>query len=192
MTSFRFEMLWAACAAALVCAGCGPVVPATDPAASAVADPRDAFFQTLAGMCGQKLEGRTVYMIEPSEPFVDARLTMHVAACDERELRIPFLVGDDASRTWVITQTEQGLLFEHDHRHEDGTPEDVTDYGGYATADGSRYRQRFPAHAATARMIPEAATNVWTLELRPSEGVFVYDLERHGAPRFRAVFALSP
>ena len=30
---------------------------------------------------------------------------MHVRDCSERELRIPFHVGDDRSRTWVVTRT---------------------------------------------------------------------------------------
>jgi hypothetical protein len=182
--------------------GCAPA-PGTSPVEAPVAAPapsagpptsedaRDRFFATIASLCGRRFEGRTIYMIEPSEPFHGAALAMEVDSCDEREIRIPFVVGEERSRTWVLTRSEDGLLLEHDHRHDDGTPEDVTNYGGWATRDGSENRQRFPAHEPTARMIPDAATNVWTLELRPSEGVFVYDLDRHDAPRFRAHFAID-
>jgi hypothetical protein len=55
---------------------------------------------------------------------------MHVRTCSENALRIPFHVGDDHSRTWVITRTENGLRLKHDHRHEDGSEDAVTQYGG--------------------------------------------------------------
>jgi len=153
-------------------------------------DPRDAFFAELTALCGQVLTGRTVYMVEPGPPFEGAKLTWRIATCDDGAIRIPFAVDDDHSRTVVLTRTPEGLLLEHDHRHPDGTPEEETLYGGWATDDGTRHRQRFPAHDATVTMIPAAATNVWTLELRPTEGELVYDLRRHDAPRFRAIFEL--
>jgi hypothetical protein len=199
----RGSLVPAALFATLGCAPAPGAAPVEAPAAAtpaaatpaaatpAAGDARDRFFANLASLCGRRFEGRTVYMIEPSEPFHGAELVMEVASCDEGEIRIPFLVAGDRSRTWVLTRSEEGLLFEHDHRHEDGTPEEVTGYGGWATRDGSENRQRFPAHEPTARLIPDAATNVWTLELRPTEGVFVYDLDRHDAPRFRAHFAID-
>lgn len=55
-----------------------------------------------------------------------------------------------------------------------------------ANAKASEWIQYFPADEATAEMLPEAATNEWRMELDPENGVFVYALERHGKPRFRA------
>ena len=49
------------------------------------------------------------------------RLVMHVRDCSADEVRIPFWVGEDHSRTWVVTRTETGLRLKHDHRHEDGS-----------------------------------------------------------------------
>ena len=79
---------------------------------------------------------------------------MSVETCGEKEIRIPFRVGEDRSRTWVLTLTDGGLLFRHDHRHADGTPDKVTMYGGLAAPDGTPLRQSFPADAETARLIP--------------------------------------
>jgi len=115
---------------------------------------------------------------------------MHVEICTEREIRVPFHVDEDRSRTWVLTRSDAGLLLKHDHRHEDGTPEELTMYGGWARDGGTSLRQSFPADEQTAKMLPAAATNVWTLELEPGRR-FVYDLTRHGQPRFRAEFDLS-
>jgi hypothetical protein len=80
------------------------------------------------------------------------------------------------------------LLLKHDHRHADGTPDAQTNYGGWATSDGSPGRQHFAADEETAKLIPEAATNVWTIEFDPAGEQFVYSLERHAAPRYKAVF----
>ena len=117
---------------------------------------------------------------------------MFVESCSERELRIPFQVGEDKSRTWILTLTDKGLLFKHDHRHPDGTPDKITMYGGWADASGSPYLQRFPADADTAKLIPEAVTNVWTLQIIPDKQQFTYSLERHAQPRYKASFSLKP
>jgi hypothetical protein len=180
-------------AAAAGCAGAAPapeVGSATHPHEQR--DPRDAFFVALSALCGQRFAGRTLYMIEPAPPFDGARLEIHVETCTEREIRIPLAVGEDRSRTWVLVRSAEGLLLEHDHRMADGRPDEITAYGGLAASGGTAERQRFPAHEATARMIPEAATNVWSLELDAGGRRFIYHLERHGAPRFTAEFALEP
>jgi hypothetical protein len=91
-------------------------------------------------------------------------------------------VGENRSRTWVISRTADGLRLKHDHRHEDGTPEELTWYGGDTAVFGEPHRQEFPADAETATMLPAAATNVWTVEVRPGQ-VFAYALRREGTER---------
>jgi hypothetical protein len=108
-----------------------------------------------------------------------------------RWIRIPFHVGEDKSRTWILTLTDAGLLFKHDHRHADGTPDKITMYGGLAAPSGTQYTQSFPADAETAKLIPEAATNVWTLQINPEKQQFMYYLERHKEPRYKALFNLK-
>lgn len=116
---------------------------------------------------------------------------MHVRSCDPAEIRIPFHVGADRSRTWVVTPTATGLLLKHDHRHEDGSEDEITQYGGEAIGRGTDTTQDFAADAFTAELVPTAATNVWTVEVLPGER-FVYALRREGSDRrFRAEFDLS-
>jgi hypothetical protein len=175
------------------CAG-APPGPGADPATTAeepAADQR-AFFQALGRWCGRSFEGATEFPPDPDHPMAGKRLLLTVSPCSEGEIRVPFQVGEDRSRTWILTLGGQGLLLKHDHRHADGTPDAVTNYGGWATAEGDATRQRFAADPETARLIPEAATNVWTLELDPATGRLVYALERHGQPRYRATFRLLP
>lgn len=52
--------------------------------------------------------------------------------------------------------------------------------------------QSFPADAETTELIPEAATNVWTLQIDPEKKQFVYYLERQKKPRYKAWFNLKP
>jgi hypothetical protein len=82
------------------------------------------------------------------------------------------------------------LLLKHDHRHANGTPDEVTMYGGWAT-EGDATRQRFAADEETAKLIPDAATNVWTIEIDTARQRLTYALERHSQPRYKAVFHLK-
>lgn len=118
------------------------------------------------------------------------RLVMHVQSCSDAEVRVPFHVGDDRSRTWVVTRTSTGLRLKHDHRHEDGTPDATTEYGGDSRGDDA-VTVEFPADEFTAKLLPAAATNVWTLSLEPA-GTFTYALRRETSPRrFRVEFDLT-
>lgn len=152
---------------------------------------QSAFFQNLRKLCGRSFEGVTIFPQNPDHPMVGKKLVITIGSCSDKEIRVPFQVGEDKSRTWILTLDEKGLLLKHDHRHEDGTPDEVTMYGGWATAEGTIHRQLFPADAETKKLIPEAATNVWTLEIDENKQELVYYLERHKEPRFRAVFNMK-
>lgn len=100
-------------------------------------------------------------------------------------------MGEDRSRTWVLTRLDGGFRLKHHHLHEDGAPDAVHLYGGDTTTDGTGEWQEFPADAFTADLIPAAAGNVWTLEVVPEE-LFAYALRREGTERaFRVEFDLT-
>lgn len=150
------------------------------------------FFQNIRKLCGQRFEGATEFpKDEPGHPLAGKTLTISVEQCSDSEIRIPLQAGEDKSRTWILTLRDGRLLLKHDHRHADGTPDKVTMYGGWA-AEGDANRQRFPADSDTAKLIPEAATNIWALEIDVAKQQLVYALERHGQPRYKAVFKLTP
>lgn len=148
---------------------------------------QEAFFDLLLDLCGARYVGASTYPEDPGDDWRDKELVVTIEHCDKRELRMPLAVGDDHSRTWVLRRVEGGLELKHDHRHEDGTPHEVTRYGGTTTEAGSAVSQSFPADAVTATLIPEAATNVWSLSLSDDGTTLTYYLERHDAPRFEAV-----
>lgn len=162
--------------------------------------PADAFMAAVAAHCGEAFEGR-IAVNEPKtdapDPFDGKRLVMHVRGCDDpaHQLRIPFHVGDDHSRTWVLTRTDVGLRLKHDHRHEDGSPDAVTMYGGDSKPPGTAQRQAFPVDADSVAMFRNAdmavsTTNTWAMEIEPDER-FVYELTRPDGRRFQVVFDLS-
>jgi hypothetical protein len=159
--------------------------------AAAQSTPADTFWVRLSALCGQAFAGRAVESVPPDTVMGRATLVMHVRSCSRDTIRIPFHVGENRSRTWVITRTANGLRLKHDHRHEDGTPDAVTMYGGDTRDAGSAGRQDFHADSITAVLVPAARTNVWTIEVSPG-GTFVYALRREGSDRrFRAEFDLS-
>lgn len=121
------------------------------------------------------------------DAFAGKLLVATFKTCTSREVRIPFAVGEDTSRTWIISRTADGLQLKHDHRHADGTEDEITMYGGDSLADGSASSQSFGADEHTKQLIPDAATNVWTISLADEGNRLTYSLQRHGKPRFEAV-----
>jgi hypothetical protein len=153
--------------------------------------PRVAFWSALTALCGKAYGGRVVESVPPDTVMSRQALVMHVRECNADTIRIPFHVGGNRSRTWVITRTASGLRLKHDHRHEDGSADSVTQYGGDTRAVGDSTLQEFFADSLTMSLIPAARTNVWTIEVEPGR-VFVYALRREGSDRrFRAEFDLT-
>jgi hypothetical protein len=156
--------------------------------------PADAFMDRLQALCGRAYEGRVVSTDAADESFRSARLVMHVRDCRPGEVRIPFAVGEDRSRTWIVTRTAEGLRLKHDHRHADGSPDELTNYGGDTVEPGAADRQEFPADAESKALFTRTGrevsnTNVWALEVRPGE-TFAYELRRPGR-FFRVEFDLT-
>ena len=149
-----------------------------NPAISQEITPSQKFWDTLKSHCGKAYEGKL--MSPESDPRFAGRLVMHVRACEEGRIRVPFFVGDDRSRTWVLTMEDSGLIqLKHDHRHEDGSEDKVTQYGGKASNPGSATTQFFPADQFTTDLLPAAVGNVWWITL--DETSFTYNLRRLGS-----------
>lgn len=142
------------------------------------------FREMLASHCGKAYEGYVVSAPEDSD-FRGKRLVMHVLSCDGDVINVPFNVGDDRSRTWVFTFKGDRILLKHDHRHEDGTSDEVTMYGGMTGNSGHATVQVFPADEETRMLIPEASTNVWWVTINDS--VFTYNLRRLSTERWFSI-----
>ena len=198
--------LYLVAALLLLLSACGPQ-PSQEPPTSAESDgnppeetssetPQDLFWNHLATLCSNAYEGTMASDDAADADFASQTMVMHVRACHDDRLEIPFHVGEDRSRTWVLTRSTDGILLEHDHRHEDGSPDAVTLYGGLATdtEPGTQYVQYFPANQYSkdlflANGLDVSVANTWSFEIDPGQR-FSYILrrpERH----FQADFDLS-
>jgi hypothetical protein len=176
-------MLVLCCAALVACRASAP---------GRAANEQDAFWAALQRLCGNAYAGAlTEGSAAGDTAFAGKPMVMHVRQCSPAEMRIPFHVGDDHSRTWIVTRTPGGLRLKHDHRHADGSEDRITQYGGDTRGPGTTSAQEFHADAHTASLIPAAATNVWTMEVVPGQR-FAYALRREGTDRrFRVEFDLT-
>lgn len=172
--------------ATLSLAGC---VSTPNPAA-----PSDAFFQRLSALCGKSFGGKLVAGNDSDASFANADLQAHARECSAREIRIAFDVGEDRSRTWIITRTDGGLRLKHRHMLKDGTEDPVSQYGGDTVNAGTALRQEFPVDAFSKSMFTKEGrevsnTNVWAFEVEPGKAL-VYELARPGR-LFRVSFDVS-
>ena len=170
--------------------GCAGTYFGTAPASPA----EGRFMANLNALCGQRFEGRVATTDAADANFASQRLVMHVRDCSPTEVRIPFSVGADRSRTWIVTRTEDGLRLKHDHRHDDGSPHVLHMYGGDNVGPGSAERQTFPVDAFSVDLFNAndaavSTTNVWNVEVHPGR-TFAYELRRQNR-HFRVEFDLT-
>lgn len=145
------------------------------------------FWNELKKHCGKTYEGKITEGGKEGDGFTGEKLIMHVRSCEENEIHIPFNVGENLSRTWILKKDSKGLIqLKHDHRKEDGSNDEITMYGGKSSNQGSKSLQVFPADEETRNHIAYAASNVWWITL--DENTFTYNLRRIGTPR---VFSVS-
>lgn len=155
--------------------------------------PQEAFFEDLRSHCGKAYAGKLVSNDEADADFASKTLIMHVRECSDTVLRIPFHVDDDHSRTWVISKTDEGLRLKHDHRHEDGSEDAVTQYGGDTIYEGAKSRQVFPVDQYSIDMferegLDASVVNIWAVEI--NNAIFAYELSRPNR-HFRVEFDVT-
>ena len=170
-------------------AGC-----ATTPAAT---NPQDEFFAALSARCGKAYAGKLASDQDADADMRGKAMVMHIRHCTADRIEIPFHIdglgpdgGWDRSRTWIISRTATGLRLKHDHRHADGTSDDVTLYGGDTAGIGTGTRQTFPVDAESIAMFERtgrgvSTTNIWSVETTGAG--FTYGLDRQGR-HFRVAF----
>jgi hypothetical protein len=179
--------------AAVACSPDTPTASAPEPPVAIEPVPAEAFMSRLNELCGQRYVGKVVSTDAADLEMAGQRLVMHVKDCSKGEVRIPFAVGEDRSRTWIITRTADGLRLKHDHRHADGTEDEISQYGGDTTTPGKRMRQEFSADAFSKELFlakgnPASVDNIWAMEA--DHYLFAYELRRPNR-FFRVEFDLT-
>jgi hypothetical protein len=178
----------AATAALLAVAACTPagLTPGERAGAQTAAAPaaQDAFWANLRALCESAAEGRLL-QAPPGDTQIDpnARLVVHFRECGPDELRFPFHVGENRSRTWVYIRHADRLELRHDHRHADGTEESNTWYGATTMDAGTAYRQDF----VTER---DGVRSGWRVEIEPGRR-YSYGTARNGEWRHHLEFDLT-
>ena len=152
------------------------------------------FLKDLKTLEGKTFFGKAIYMPDTinKNDFWGKKLSFTIVKGKKSELRMPFQVGENKSRTWVLSKTKNGLQFKHDHRHDDGSMDSITNYGGDSDIKiSTSLTQYFPADEFTSKLIPAAATNRWIMEFSQDKKKFYYILERNNILRFKAEFYLE-
>jgi hypothetical protein len=162
-----------------------------------------AFLARITEHCGESFAGKIIANDPPAgeppisdDPFVGKALIMHVRECGKDQLKIPFHVGDDHSRTWILSRVGADRLeLKHDHRHADGSPDTLTFYGGSSADAGSELRQSFPVDQESKELFEReglqvSMQNVWAMEIEPGKR-FLYELARPSGRLFQVEFDLS-
>ncbi|HKX57097.1 MAG TPA: hypothetical protein VJN01_13390 [Xanthomonadales bacterium] len=160
-------------------------VPADESVSSAVpqAQLQRDFMQAFQPFCGKAYAARVVQDNLASPDWQQA-LVVHIRDCEDGVIRMPLHVGEDRSRTWVLTRHEGFIDFQHIHLHEDGSPDAVSPYGGQTRDAGSASQQSFPVDAASQQLfqangLDVSTTNVWSLSF-PDAQTLNYRLSRPG------------
>jgi hypothetical protein len=173
----------------MLAAACAAEVPAS---AGGTETPQHAFFNALAERCGDEYPGRAIIAPESDDTFRPAFLGMKIATCTGDQIRIPFLVDGDESRTWILTLDDEGLLFTHEHMLEGDTLSSNSGWGGRAAwGTGTALFQHFPDHRWDAAQVPEERRSHWRMRLDAEHGQFVYYLDRGVSPAYRLVFHMG-
>lgn len=157
------------------------------------AGPESQFWSLLQEHCGEAFEGALTTAAEGFDMLDGSeRLIVHFRECSDFEIRLPFHIEEepdtwDRSRTWVFfNHSEDGLELRHDHRHEDGTEEDNTWYGGDAI-EGETHWQRFVYPPRTEEM---GVFMGWRVEIHPGKR-YTYGTMRGDEWTFRVDFDLT-
>lgn len=107
---------------------------------------------------------------------------LQIKACSDGQIRIPLVVGNHHSRTWILTKNAYELVLRHEHRYRDGSADPVSLYGGHTTNDGTETIQFFSADRETPKVIPVGSGNIWWIELLPDKSL-TYNLRRMAGER---------
>lgn len=128
-----------------------------------------AFWENIQEHCGNAYDGILADATPFYQTFDAERISIHVRECTDTLTHISLHIDDDHSRNLLITKQPGTLQLKHDHRNEDGTEEEITQYGGMAPTPGLETRQIFYADEHTADILPLRYDNFWFIDIMDDE-----------------------
>jgi len=139
-----------------------------------IAPEQEAFWAAIVERCGEAYPGEVV---DHTPYYTSAaaydEVVAHIIECSDERIHMALHMDDDRSRNWILTRDRGTLLLKHDHRNQDGTEEEITQYGGHAPSPGLAHRQIFPADEHTAEILPDRWDNFWFMDFMDEE-TFAY------------------
>ncbi len=151
-----------------------------------------SFLENYADYCGYAYRGEsTLVELGEGNPLEGADLVMILDDCSKDEVRMPFYVDDDRSRTWIVRRMNGRLHLSHDHRYPNGTEYDANLYGGYADEDGDAETVYFPSDERTIAERPSREINRWSKSFDHENQRYHYRLYLRDTLRYEAEFDLS-
>ena len=141
------------------------------------------FWERMEANCGNAYAGEladaTPYYAADFEQVDQIRI--HIRECSDELIHTSLHVNDDHSRNLMLTRVDGTLQLKHDHRYEDGTEEEISQYGGLAPKPGLTRRQIFEADDHTAEILPDRFDNFWFLDFM-DDHTFAYGVHwpKHG------------
>jgi hypothetical protein len=159
----------------------GPQHVPEDVAVSQLSDEQEQFWKNIQELCGNAYEGTLADATPFYHSFDAERLVIHVRNCTDSLTHISLHLDDNHSRNLLLTKETGTLRLKHDHRNEDGTEEEITQYGGDAPKPGLEHRQIFMADEHTAEILPDRFDNFWFMDIMDEE-TFAYGVHwpKHG------------
>ena len=157
----------------------------------------DEFMDNLRAACGGAYPGGLTQEPEGDDMLEgDELLIAHFVECapDEDVVKIAFHIETgpdewDRSRTWIFERTPRGLDIRHDHREEDGSPSEVTMYGGPSRAQVEINENRME-FISIERTEETGMARGWRVLMEPGER-YVYGTYRGQDWSWRVDFDLS-
>ena len=73
-------------------------------------DPVTTFWTNLQKHCGKTYEGTIITGGREGDGFTGQKLLMNVLSCQDAQIKIPFIAGENRSKTWP--QTRKGNVLE--------------------------------------------------------------------------------
>jgi len=141
---------------------------------------QEVFFEALATNCGKAFEGQVVS--EDKLILGEGKHVVYFRQCSDSELMLSYNVGENRSRTWVISKTGHGLRLKHIHKHHDGSLDTLTFYGGDSDHSGTATKQYFPADDYSKKLFLDndravSVDNIWSIGI-VSGKTYSYRLQR--------------
>lgn len=142
----------------------------------------DQFFARMTALCGKSFAGKLLAGDATDTVFASSPLFAHGRKCSDSEIQIAFDVGEDRTRTWIVTRTKTGLRLKHKHMLKDGREDPVSQYGGDSVTPGTAERQEFPADAFSKELFTRegrqiSISNIWAFEIEEGKTI-TYELAR--------------